>query len=152
CIPDTTTTPGLLDDTPLGTLQKIENPGGPGYWCPDGIPPLVRSEGGSGHLRSLEGPTLPSHSPTTALLRPGLKVLGLLLLSAAVGCSHERCCGQQELVERILPPIRDPDRELAAPPKTTAEAADEEPVEGEQPQVPDRLDAGKPDLSPPAHE
>jgi outer membrane protein TolC len=86
----------------------------------------------------LEGSTLPIKPNTNGQPRVGLTLLPLvLLLSAAVGCKHDRPTGQEGLAERILPPISDLHEELAAPQKTTSEPA------ARKPGQPDKEDAGQ---------
>ena len=85
---------------------------------------------------------------TTRRLRVGLRLLGLLLLASPLGCSHERCCNQEGLAERIVPPANFDIREELPPPKktdheTSGESADgigqrkagddADPKEGKQP-------------------
>jgi len=60
---------------------------------------------GSERFRTLVGFHLRSNPITTDQLRGTLKYLGLLLLLSPLGCSHERCNCQDDLTQRILPPL-----------------------------------------------
>jgi outer membrane protein TolC len=130
----------------LGTLHKTENLGGQEGWFPDGSRRDGRSGGEADHLWSLEGSTLLPRTTPTAPLRARLRLLGLLLLAAGIGCSHERHGTQADLAERILPPPdSDLREELPPPQKTTSEATDGKPAERDEPKAADKVDADKAD-------
>src|SRR5262245_64069952 len=66
----------------------------PGFWRNMD----TTTQGGSERFRTLEGIHLRSYLITTAQLRGTLKYLGLLLLLPPLGCSHERCSWQDDLI------------------------------------------------------
>jgi outer membrane protein TolC len=68
---------------------------------------------------------LPTHTTTTGRLR----LLGFLLLISAIGCSHKAYNCQEDLAQRILPPVDlDNSQVLPAPKKIAEDAASERQV------------------------
>ena len=94
----------------------------------------MRSGGGSGALRILEGLTLPTITTTTGRLRMGPKLLGLLLLISTIGCGHEWYSHQEGLAHRILLPADlDLQAELPAPKKLPPDTSGGSPARLGQP-------------------
>src|SRR5262249_26159861 len=100
------------------------------------------SEGVSGHLRIVEDLILLTHTTATGRLRPGLKLLGFLLLSSTVGCSHAWCICQEGLAQRILPPLNlAMNEEHPSTKKTAQEAADGNQARLAQPKPPEQANS-----------
>jgi outer membrane protein TolC len=68
--------------------------------------------------------TLGTHTRAPGLVRSRLPFLGLLLLATALGCSHGRYSSDENLTQRILPPINsDIPEELPKPRESPKDAA-----------------------------
>jgi outer membrane protein TolC len=86
--------------------------------------------------------TLLTNTTATGRLRPGLKLLGFLLLSSTVGCSHKWCICQEGLAQRILPPLNlAMNEEHPSTKKTAQEAADGNQARLAQPKPPEQANS-----------
>src|SRR5262249_10396414 len=94
--------------------------------------------------RILEDLSLPSQPTTTRRVRVGPKLFGSLLLSAMLGCGHERNGCVQGLSQRILPPPNTDSHEELFSPKVGAQAvAGGGPARLGQPEPLDEADSGQ---------
>ncbi len=83
---------------------KLGKRRGFGNHCSRESRPVNRLEGGSDPLRVYEDLTLPTYTTIAERLRVELTLLGFLLLAIPLGCSHEHCCYDGSMAQRILPP------------------------------------------------
>jgi outer membrane protein len=94
---------------------------------------------------------VPTYPITSRRLRAGSKLLGFLLLASSLGCSHEHCCYQEGLAQRILPPANlDLHDDLPAPKKTAPETSGESPAPFGQPRAAGDTEANEGKLPAPA--